>query len=152
MVQGVYYGEVLNGKRQGKGVQWKEDRKWATDGQAPYYYIDGTWRDNKGNGHCLIYYSAYFSGEETGNQYAYFEGEYLDSMENGEMCMTWLGTNGEVCTGTYEAVEGVLQNKGETDSQGRYVLVEDENGSGNYVTTNLLDEKGFPRNVYEEMK
>ena len=149
---GVYYGEVLNGKRQGKGVQWKEDRKWAKDGQVPYYYIDGIWRDNKGNGHCLAYYSAYFSGEEIGNHYAYIEGEYLDSMENGEMCMTWLGTNGEVCTGTYEAVEGVLQNKGEPDGQGRYVLVEDENGSGNYVTTGLLDGKGFPRNAYEEMK
>lgn len=51
---GVYYGQVVNGKRQDRVVQWKDDTRHLEIDENHYYYLDGEWRDNKGNGYCKI--------------------------------------------------------------------------------------------------
>lgn len=150
---GVYYGQVVNGKRQGQGVQWKDDTERTNDNQPQYYYIDGTWKDNKGNGHCKLYYSTFLSSDEMKNQYVYVEGNYVNSKEDGEMRMTWLTSDGIICSGTYKVIDGIIQNNGEVDEDGTYVWVRDENDSGHYITTTYLDQhNGFPRKIYEELK
>ena len=149
---GVYYGQVVNGKRQGQGVQWKDDTERTSDNQPQYYYIDGTWKDNKGNGHCKLYYSTFLSNDEMKNQYVYVEGNYVNSKEDGEMRMTWLTSDGIICSGTYKVIDGIIQNNGEVDEDGIYVWVRDENDSGHYITTTYLEHHdGFPRQVYDQI-
>ena len=150
----VYYGQVVNGKRQGQGVQWKDETRWAKEYGNQYYYIDGEWRDNKGNGYCKIYYSLLRGvTEDKKSQYVYIEGNYTDSMEDGEMRVTWLGQNQSVCTDTYQACNGEIQGEFEKNDSGYYVICEDEDESGaiNSLWYKSVTEKGFPRKIYDQI-
>lgn len=148
---GVYYGQVVNGKRQGQGVQWKDDTRWAKEYGNQYYYIDGEWRDNKGNGYCKIFYSLRGITKDKKPLYAYIEGNYTDSMEDGEMSVTWLGVDQSVCTDTYQACNGEIQGEFEKNDSGRYKICEDEGGSGNVLWDASTTEKGFPRKIYDQI-
>lgn len=148
---GVYYGQVVNGKRQGQGVQWKDDTRWAKEYGNQYYYIDGEWRDNKGNGYCKIFYSLRAITKDKKPVYAYIEGNYTDSMEDGEMRVTWLGVDQSVCTDTYQACNGEIQGEFEKNDSGRYKIGEDEGGSGNVFWDASTTEKGFPRKIYDQI-
>ena len=86
------------------------------------------------------------------NQYVYVEGNYVNSKEDGEMRMTWLTSDGIICSGTYKVIDGIIQNNGEVDEDGIYVWVRDENDSGHYITTTYLEHHdGFPRQVYDQI-
>ncbi len=148
---GIYYGQVVNGKRQGQGVQWKEDLRLSKEYGNQYYYIDGEWKDNKGNGYCKIYYSLRGFTNEKSPLYAYIEGNYTDSMEDGEMHVTWLGVDKSVCTDTYQACEGEIQGDFELNDNGRYKICEDEGGSGNVLWDSSTTGKGFPRKIYDQI-
>ncbi len=148
---GIYYGQVVNGKRQGRGVQWKEDLRWPEESGSQYYYIDGEWKDNKGNGYCKIYYSLRGFTKEKTPIYAYIEGNYTDSLEDGEMRATWLGADQSICTDTYQAYHGEIQGNIETDENGYYKICEDESETGNIIWSTSTVEMGFPRKIYDQI-
>lgn len=145
---GVYYGQVVNGKRQGQGVQWKDDTRHLEIDENHYYYIDGEWRDNKGNGYCKIYYSYFWRDGDKG--FACIEGKYKDSLENGVMNITWMNSNQEICTGSYTACEGKVEPVKETEENLIYVWVTDSGGTGSGIV-GLMEGHGFPRKIYDQI-
>ena len=108
----VYIGQVLNGKRHGKGIQiWDDGAKyegsWENDksnGYGTFYHIDGDvyqgyWKNNRANGKGV-----YISSD--GGRY---EGEWIDDVQNGFGTEKW--NDGSSYKGNYDM--GKKQGYGE---------------------------------------
>ena len=99
----VYTGEVLNGKRHGKGIQvWDDGAKyegnWENDksnGYGTFYHTDGDvyqgyWKNNRANGKGV-----YISSD--GGRY---EGYWIDDVQNGFGTEKW--NDGSSYQGNYD--------------------------------------------------
>ena len=99
----VYTGEVLNGKRHGKGIQvWDDGAKyegnWENDksnGYGTFYHTDGDvyqgyWKNNRANGKGV-----YISSD--GGRY---EGYWIDDVQNGFGTEKW--NDGSSYKGNYD--------------------------------------------------
>ena len=99
----IYTGEILNGKRHGKGVQiWddgaKYDGNWENDksnGYGTFYHTDGDvyqgyWKNNRANGKGV-----YISSD--GGRY---EGYWIDDVQNGFGTEKW--NDGSSYKGNYD--------------------------------------------------
>ena len=99
----VYTGEVLNGKRHGKGIQvWDDGAKyegnWENDksnGYGTFYHTDGDvyqgyWKNNRANGKGV-----YISSD--GGRY---EGYWIDDVQNGFGTEKW--NDGSCYQGNYD--------------------------------------------------
>ena len=111
----VYTGQVLNGKRHGKGTQvWDDGAKyegsWENDksnGYGTFYHTDGDvyqgyWKNNRANGKGV-----YISSD--GGRY---EGEWIDDVQNGFGTEKW--NDGSSYKGNY--IMGKKEGYGEYDN------------------------------------
>ena len=132
----VYTGEVLNGKRHGKGIQvWDDGAKyegsWENDksnGYGTFYHTDGDvyqgyWKNNRANGKG-VYISA------DGGRY---DGYWIDDVQNGLGTEKW--NDGSSYKGNY--------NMGKKEGYGEY-----EWSNGSIYKGNWKDNKLFGKGVY----
>ncbi len=94
---GKYVGEIVNGKRHGKGVMYYID-----EDKYNRVKYDGEWKDDKRHGHGVLiwkngekYDGEFKNGQFTGNAVHYYangdryEGEFINGKRNGHGVMTW---------------------------------------------------------------
>lgn len=135
---GVYAGEIADGKRNGKGMQVGEYN-------GSYYYVDGEWEGNLANGQCSLYYDNY-AGEPMNSML--IEGNFTDSLMDGEMLMSWKEKDEEYYhEGNAKAENGKLLSRGVTD-EGKYIYVK---GDSTYwaTTEEGLEDNGIPIIIYD---
>ena len=144
----VYTGDVLNGKRHGKGTcTWHTgsvyEGKWQNDkrhGKGKYTWSDGTvyegeWKDGIRNGRGKETFAdgAVYEGEwKDDNKHgrgkftfangAVYEGEYKDGKRNGTGKFTW--PDGEVYDGEWK--------DGKKDGRGKYTFANGDVYEGEY--------------------
>ena len=126
---GLYYGEIRDNKRYGKGFQLK----YYSDGS--YELLDGTW-DGNANGQCTY---TWWGGDGTR---AVVTGNFTDGYEDGTMTITW-DRDGETWTATYPSDMGTYtQIQKDENGASIYAIAYDSAGNSSWWSTTKLSGNG----------
>lgn len=126
---GLYSGDVKDGKRKGKGFQLK----FYADGS--YVLLSGEW-DGNANGMCTYTWWA-SDGTE-----AVVTGNFTDGYEDGTMNIRW-HQDGRDWSAAYSADMGTYKEiKKDTDGSSIYVIAYDDEGNSAWWSTNSLEGNG----------
>ena len=124
----IYTGEILNGKRHGKGTQiWDEGAKY-----------EGEWQNNKANGYGIFYhtdgdvYKGYWVNDQANGEGVYissdggrYEGYWIDNVQNGYGTEQW--KDGSSYKGNY--------NMGKKEGFGEFIWANKNKYTGNWVNS-----------------
>lgn len=137
---GIYYGELQNGKRSGYGIQFYfRSGYWLSNPPVVYR---GSWSDGLPNGEGTYY------GHQSsnGNRTFCISGYWKDSNENGIMTIAegWQDSErSQQCQ--YEAENGIRTLTGRQTDDGNYIFA--ENGDSYWSQTDEDSRHGTPRLV-----